>query len=133
MKKILVIAEHDNRQLKEATHHVVTAATELGTEIDLLIIGFSCQSVVQQARHLSGIKKVLVANNEVYQHQLAENCAQLISQLGRHYQYILMPATTFGKNILPRAAALLDFAMLSDVMQILSENTFVRLFMQVMR
>jgi electron transfer flavoprotein alpha subunit len=126
MTKILIVAEHDNKQLRSSTHHVVTAATQLSGDIEMLICGFDCQSVVEEASKLNGVNKIYVANNKVYEHQLAENVSQLIAQIGRTYQYILMPATTFGKNILPRVAALLDVAMLSDVVQIISPNTFVR-------
>ncbi|RDI43760.1 electron transfer flavoprotein subunit alpha/FixB family protein [Aquicella lusitana] len=124
--KILIIAEHDNQTLKQATHHTVTAAKKLGNEIDLLIMGAACQKVAEEARSLPAIQQVLLADNAVYDHQLAENCASLAALLAKEYDYILSGATTFGKNLLPRIAALLDVAMLSDVMQIISPDTFVR-------
>lgn len=121
-----MIAEHDNQHLKSATHHTVTAAKELGNEIDLLVVGSGCQKAGEQASLLPHIQRVLLADNEVYAHQLAENCAELIAEMGKEYDYILAGATTFGKNLLPRSAALLDVAMLSDVTQIVSADTFVR-------
>lgn len=126
MNKILVIAEHQQQKLKSATHHTITAASELGADIDLLIIGNQCQAVLDQANVLPHVKAVLVADNSVYEHQLAENSAALIAEIGSQYQYILAPATTFGKNVLPRAAALLDVAMIGDVTKILTADTFER-------
>lgn len=124
--KTLIIAEHDNEQLKLATHHTLTAAQALGHPIDVLVMGLSCQRVVEHAVLLPGVSHILVADNEVYAHQLAENGAPLIAEIGKNYDYILAGATTFGKNLLPRAAALLDVAMLSDVTQMVSPDTFVR-------
>ena len=124
--KTLIIAEHNNQTLKSATHHTITAATKLGDEIDVLILGSACQKVAEQSRLLPHVQTVLVADNEVYAHQLAENCALLIAELGKDYDYILTGATTFGKNLLPRVAALLGVAMLSDVTHIVSGDTFIR-------
>ena len=124
--KILVIAEHDQTQLKLATHHTITAAKKLGDDIDVLVIGANCQNVADKTKNIEGVKKVLVADNEVYAHQLAENTASLVATLGKEYSYILAGATTFGKNLLPRVAALLDMSMLSDVMEVISSDTFVR-------
>lgn len=124
--KILIIAEHDNHTLKSATYHAVTAAKELGNDIDLLVIGNQCQQAAEKACFIPGVQKVLLADDSVYTHQLAENCAALIAEIGKEYQYIIAGATTFGKNILPRASALLDVAMLSDVTKIITPDTFVR-------
>ncbi len=124
--KILIIAEHDQQTLKQATRHVVTAAQQLGQQIDVLVIGDQCKTAAQEACLLSTVQRVLVADNAVYAHQLAENCAPLIAEIGKQYNYIICAATTFGKNLLPRTAALLDMAMISDVMQIISADTFVR-------
>lgn len=125
--KILIIAEHDNKHLKPANFHTLTAAKQLNSsEIDLLIIGNGCQNVAEQAAKLPSIKTILLAEAQEYEHMLAENTAELIASLGKNYNYILMAATTCGKNILPRAAALLDVAMIADVIQIVSADTFVR-------
>lgn len=124
--RILVIAEHNNDIIKSATHHAVSAAKELGGEIDVMVMGANCQSAVNHAACMEHVKQVLVADHNEYQHQLAENTAALIAEVGKDYDYILAGASTFGKNILPRAAALLDVSLLSDVSQIVTTDTFVR-------
>lgn len=124
--KILVIAEYDQQGLKRATQHAISAAAQLGQEIDVLVIGYECNAIAQSAAKLNNVKNVLVADAMEYQHQLAENVAPLIAEIGASYQYILSSATTFGKNLLPRVAALMDVAMLSDVTKIISADTFER-------
>ncbi|VVC77285.1 Electron transfer flavoprotein subunit alpha [Aquicella siphonis] len=126
MKKILIVAEHDHQSLKLATHHAVGAATQLDGEADILLIGSNCAKAAEQACLLPSVRRVLVADNEVYEHQLAENSAALIAEVGKQYDYILTGATTFGKNLLPRAAALLDVAVVSDVTKIITPDTFER-------
>jgi electron transfer flavoprotein alpha subunit len=126
MMKILIILEHDNQHLKQINYHLITAAMQLGQEIDVLVIGHQCNEVVQQAQSLPGIHKVIVADAVEYTHQLAENTAPLIAEIAAQYQYLLAPASTYGKNILPRVAALLDVAMVADVIKIVSADTFVR-------
>lgn len=122
---ILLIAEHDHHQLKPANYHVLSAANELGHDIDIFIIGFNCETVVKQAQALP-VREVLVADAKEYAHLLPENTAALIADIAKEYEYILMPADTFGKNILPRVAALLDVAMISDVIKIIAKDTFAR-------
>lgn len=124
--KVLLIAEHDNQILKSANYHTFTAAKQLGDVLDILIIGYECDSVVAEAEKLSGIQRVLVANADVYAHQLPENSASLIADIAVNYDYILSTASTFGKNILPRVAALLDVGMIADVIKIISPDTFIR-------
>lgn len=125
--KILLIAEHNNQTLKSSVYHTLTAAKELNaTVIDVIVMGKDCRKVVEEVAQLSGVTNVLAADHADYEHQLAENCAQLIADKAGGYDYVLAGATTFGKNLLPRAAALLDTAMISDVMQIVSADTFVR-------
>ena len=123
---ILVIAEHDNSELKSATLNTVTAATEIGGEIHLLIAGSGCQSVAEAAAKISGVAKVIVADNASYEHQLPESVAPLVVELGKAYSHILAAATTTGKNLLPRVAALLDVEQISDITEVKSEDTFVR-------
>ncbi len=123
--KILILAEHDNTVLKPVNFHTLTAAHQLGSDVDVLIAGCECKKVVDEAKSLD-VKKILVADAKEYQHQLAENIAPLLADLAKNYDYVLTGATTFGKNSLPRAAALLDSAMISDVSKILSADTFVR-------
>jgi len=124
--KILIIAEHDNDTLKSANLHTLTAAHEFNGEIDVFIAGFNCDRVIQEVATWPGVERVRVANAKEYQHQLPENTAPLIADIGHEYDVILCHATTFGKNILPRAAALLDTCMLSEVIKIIDKDTFVR-------
>lgn len=124
--KILIIAEHDNSVLKPVNAHTLTAAKQLGNEIEMLIVGSECEKVVEQVKALPDIKKIWVVDAKEYAHQLAENIAPMIAEIASAYNYILTGATTFGKNILPRAAALLDVAMVADVVKIVSADTFVR-------
>ena len=123
---ILVIAEHDNAVLKAATLNTITAASQLGSDIAILVAGHQCNAVAQAAAQVVGVKKVLVADAPHYANQLAENVAALVVSLAGGYSHILAPATAAGKNTLPRVAALLDVAHISDVIKIESVNTFVR-------
>lgn len=123
--KILVIAEHDNKILKPYNEHVLTAAKELNGEIDILIIGYECDTVVSLAEKLP-VRHIIVANNKEFEHQLPENVAEVVAKVGAQYQYIISTATTFGKNLLPRVAALLDVGMIADVVEIMSTDTFIR-------
>ena len=123
---VLVVVEHDNEELKGATLNTVTAAKEIGSEIDLLVAGFSCDSVADQACSIPGIGKVLVANKESYKNFLAENIGTLVSEVGKGYSHILAAATSNGKNFMPRVAALLDVSQVSEIISVLSEDTFER-------
>ena len=123
---ILVIAEHDNQQLKPATLNTVNAASQLNQPISILVIGSDCQAVAEQASAVSGVDTVLVADNAAYQHQLAENTAKLIAELASDFDFVLAAGTTTGKNTLPRVAALLDVAQISDIVAVKSADTFVR-------
>ncbi len=129
---ILVIAEHDNSTLKGATLNAVTAAARIGGELHLLVAGEGCGAVADAAAQVAGVSKVLVADNAAYGHQLAENLSKLVATLvkeqegGKDYSHVIAPATTTGKNVMPRVAALLDVAQLSDITAVESENTFQR-------
>jgi len=123
---ILVIAEHDNASIKDATLSTVAAAKALGSDITVLVAGSGCTGAGEAAAKVDGVSKVLVADNAAYEHQLAENVALLIAEIGGNYTHILAPATTNGKNTLPRAAALLDVQAISDISGIESEDTFKR-------
>ena len=123
---ILVIAEHDNQQLKPATLNTVNAASQVNQPISILVIGSDCQAVAEQASAVSGVDTVLVADNAAYQHQLAENTAKLIAELASDFDFVLAAGTTTGKNTLPRVAALLDVAQISDIVAVKSADTFVR-------
>ncbi|MDP5055302.1 MAG: FAD-binding protein [Marinomonas hwangdonensis] len=123
---VLIIAEHDNKSLKPATLNTVAAASQIDADVHVLVVGFECQTVVEQAAQVAGVNKVLVADNAVYEHQLAENVSKLIVEIAGGYGHILAPATTTGKNTMPRVAALLDVAQLSDVIKVEAPDTFVR-------
>ena len=123
---ILVIAEHDNAELKGATLNTIAAAKAIGGDIHVLVAGAGCGAVGEAAAKAEGVAKVLVADNAAYEHQLAENVAKLVADLGKDYSHILAPATTTGKNMLPRAAALLDVQPISDIIAVESADTFKR-------
>jgi electron transfer flavoprotein alpha subunit len=123
---ILIIAEHDNSSLKPATLNSVTAAQEIGGEIDILVAGSGCQAAAEQAAQVAGINKVLVADDAAYNNALAENVAPLIAEVGAGYSHILATATTTAKNIMPRAAALLDVQAISEISAVISADTFKR-------
>lgn len=124
--KALIIAEHDHHSLKPNNDALLTAAQQLDAELDVFVIGHACQAAATVAQRLPGIRQVLVADASDYAQQLAENVAPLIVEIAIDYDYIIAAASTFGKNILPRVAALLDVAMVSDVVKIISADTFVR-------
>ncbi|MEH6517910.1 MAG: FAD-binding protein [Halioglobus sp.] len=122
----LVIAEHDNSSVKPATLNTVAAAQALGGDIDILVAGADCAAAGQAAAAIAGVNKVLVADNAAYAHQLAENVSLLIAELGAGYDNILAPSTSNGKNTMPRVAALLDVAQISDITSVESADTFKR-------
>ena len=123
---ILVIAEHDNKTLNGATLNVVAAAEKIGGDITVLVAGSGAQAVADAAAKVAGVSKVLLADNADYANQLAENVAALVADVAQSYKYVLGAATSNGKNILPRAAALLDVSMISDIIAVESANTFKR-------
>ena len=125
---VLVIGEHDNAELKPATLHTVTAAKEVAgaEEIHVLVAGQGCAAVADAAAAIPGVAKVLLADAPVYEHRLAENLGPLIAELAKGYSHVLAPATTSGKNVMPRAAALLDVQQISDISGIAAPDTFVR-------
>ena len=123
---ILVIAEHDNRTLNGATLNVVAAAQKIGGDITVLVAGSGAQAVADQAAKVAGVSKVLLADDAAYANQLAENVAKLVASIGAGYSHILAASTTTGKNILPRAAALLDVSMITDIIAVEGPKTFKR-------
>ncbi len=123
---IFVVAEHDNASVKPATRNTITAALEIGGDITVLVAGSGCQDAAAQAAAIAGVGKVLVADAPAYSHQLSENLAPLIAELAAGFGYVLAPATTTGKNLMPRVAALLDVAQVSDITAVKSADTFVR-------
>ena len=124
--RILVIAEHDNTALKPAVLNALAAAAQIGGDIDLLVAGSQCDAIAKAASKIAGVKKVLVADAAHYAHSLAENLSSLVFSIAKNYTHVLAPATSFGKNVLPRVAALLDVAQISDIIKVESPDTFVR-------
>jgi len=123
---ILVIAEHDNASVKPSTLVTVAAAKEIGGDIVILIAGASCDAAAEAAAKIEGVSKVIKADNECFAHQLDENMAALVVELGSAYTHIMSPTSTAGKSFLPRVAALLDVAQISDISAVVSEDTFER-------
>jgi electron transfer flavoprotein alpha subunit len=123
---VLVIADHDNGSIRQATLNAVAAAVAVGGDIAVLVAGSGCGAAVKAAAAIDGVKKVLVADAPHYQDHLAENLASLVVALASDYTHILAPATSFGKNVAPRIAALLDVAQVSDIIEVKSPDTFVR-------
>ena len=122
----LVLAEHDNAVLKDATHKTVTAAAQISTPVHILVAGENCAAVAQAAAKIAGVEKVLLADAPAFAKQLAEPMEALILSLAGSYDAILAPATTTGKNILPRVAAKLDTQQVSEILKVLSPDTFER-------
>ncbi|NIP46797.1 MAG: electron transfer flavoprotein subunit alpha/FixB family protein [Gammaproteobacteria bacterium] len=123
---VLVVAEHDNESLGAATLNTVTAATQLGDDVHMLVAGAGCTGAAQQAAKVAGVTKVRCADDARYAHGLAESLAALVAGLAGEYSHVLTPADKFGKNFLPRAAALLDVSSITDVIEIKDADTFVR-------
>ena len=123
---ILVIAEHDNTNLKGATLNTLAAAQEIGSEITLLVAGSDITSVTSEAQQLNGVTKILACDDDLYKNSLAEELTNLVVSLASNFSYILAPATTFGKNLLPRISAKLDVQQISDIISVESEDTFKR-------
>ena len=123
---ILVIAEHDNSNLKGATLNTVTAATSLTGEVNLLVIGSNVDNVVEESQLLDGVNKIIKCDADIYANAIAEDLSDIIESLSNGYTHILAPATTFGKNLMPRIAAKLDTQQISDIISIESDDTFKR-------
>lgn len=124
--KTLIVAEHDNQSLKAATLNAVAAAQQLGGDIDVLVVGSGCQAAADAAASVSGVASVLLADNAAYENQLAENVSLAVADVAAGYDAILAPATANGKNVMPRVAALLDVAQISDITSVIDADTFER-------
>ena len=123
---VLVLAEHDNKSLKAATLNTIAAAIELSGDVDVLVAGEGCADVAAKVAALQGVKRVLVVDNPAYADQAAEPLAKLVVSLAGGYSHLLGPSSSYGKNTMPRVAALLDVAQISDIIGVVSEDTFVR-------
>ena len=122
----LVIAEHDNHNLKSSTLNTITAATKFNDEIHLIILGNSIDNLINNCQSLQEVSKILKCDHEKLENPIPEIMAPIISNISKNYTHILAPASTFGKNLLPRLSALLDVTQISDVIEIKNNNTFVR-------
>ena len=122
----LLLAEHDNKVLREQTAKAVTAAKALGSDVHVLVAGAGCRPVAEAAAKIDGVAKVLLTENASYEHMLAEPAAALIVSLAGSYDALVAPATTLGKNIMPRVAALLDVMQISDITKVVAPDTFER-------
>ncbi|SEI89068.1 electron transfer flavoprotein alpha subunit apoprotein [Azotobacter beijerinckii] len=122
----LVIAEHDNATLGAVTLNTVAAAQQIGGDLHVLVAGSGCSAVAEAAAKIAGVGRVLVADHAAYAHQLPENLAPLVAELGRDYSHVLAAATSAGKNLLPRVAALLDVEQISEIVKVLAPDTFQR-------
>jgi electron transfer flavoprotein alpha subunit len=125
--KTLLLAKHDNSTLKDATMKALTAARALGGEVDVLVAGKGCRSAAEEAAKLEGVAKVLLAEADSLEHRLAEPTAALIVALAPAYDVLMAPATTTGKNVMPRVAALLDVMQISEIIKVVAPDTFERL------
>ena len=123
---VLVLAEHDNKSLKAASLNTVAAAAKISDDVDVLIAGEGCADVAAKVAALQGVKRVLLVDNAVYGDQAAEPLAKLVVSLAENYSHLLAPASSYGKNTMPRVAALLDVAQISDIVGVVSDDTFVR-------
>jgi electron transfer flavoprotein alpha subunit len=124
--RVLLLAEHDNATLKPATLNAATAAREIGGELALLVAGQDCRPAAEAAAAVPGVAKVLLVDDALYAHRLAENLAKLVVQLSGDYTHLIAPATSSGKNVMPRVAALLDVAQISEINAVVSPDTFIR-------
>ena len=123
---VLVIAEHDNDEVRTATLNAVTAAGEIDTDVDLLVAGSGCAGVADECSSIQGVTRILLVDDPAYEHDLPENLSPLVQSLAERYSHVLTPASTFGKSLLPRVAARLDVQQISDISDIESADTFVR-------
>lgn len=123
---ILILADHENGQLAAATLNTVTAANEIGGDIDILVAGDASGDVAKAAAAISGVSRVLTADADLFAHGIAENIAPLVQSLASGYTHLMAPATTTGKNVMPRVAALLDVMQISDIIKVESDNSFQR-------
>jgi electron transfer flavoprotein alpha subunit len=123
---VLLLAEHDNASLKDSTHKALSAARAIGTPVHVLVAGSNARPVAEAAAQLEGVEKVLLADSPSYEHALAEPVAALLAKLAGPYDALVAPATTVGKNVMPRLAALIDVMQVSDVVKVVAPDTFER-------
>ena len=123
---VLILVEHDNNEIKAATLNTVAAASEVSDDLHALVVGFNCDAVASAAAAISGVAKVIHCDSELYQYGLVENVAPVVHSIAGNYSHVFAPASTFGKNLMPRVAAMLDVQQVSDISEIVSDDTFIR-------
>ena len=123
---ILILAEHNNEEVKSSTLNTIAAASKISSDIEVLVVGSNTENVCKEISSYQHVKKVLSLNNTDYEHAIAEKIEPVIMSIADNYSHIFAPATTFGKNVMPRVAVKLDVAQISDVINIESEDTFIR-------
>ena len=123
---ILILAEHNNEEVKSSTLNTIGAASKISSDIEVLVVGSNTEGICKEISNYENIKKVLSLNNTDYEHAIAEKIEPVIMSIADNYSHIFAPATTFGKNVMPRVAVKLDVAQISDVISVESENTFIR-------
>ena len=123
---VLVLAEHNNNNIKSSTLSTISAAQEIDNNIDVLVIGSNCQKVAEELKTVQLIKKIIIVDDEIFLNPIAENITPVIISLNENYSHILAPASTFGKNIMPRVSSLLDVSQISDIIKVESADTFIR-------
>ena len=123
---VLLIAEHDNNEVKPFTLNVITAASQIDQDLHVLVIGYNADAVVKFISEVPNVKKIIHVDNEIYQNYLAENYTPVIVKQSENYSYVVCSANTFGKNLMPRVAALLDTSQVSDIIKVISPDTYLR-------
>ena len=123
---VLVLIEHDNQNVKGSSLNTITAAKKIDKSVHAIVLGENCSKVADQISKCEGIEEVFIVDNNIYKNHIAENIAPIIVELASKYSHILAPSSTFGKNIMPRIAALLDVAQISDIISVESSDTFIR-------
>ena len=123
---VLVLIEHDNKIVKASSLNTITAAKKIDQKVHAIVIGENCKKVSEEVSKFDGIEEVLLADNKIHANHLAENMAPLIVEIAKNYTHILAPSSTFGKNIMPRVAASLDVAQLSDIISVINSDIFIR-------
>ena len=123
---ILILAEHNNEEIKSSTLNTISAASKISSDIEVLVVGSNTEGICNEISNYQNIKKVLSVNNTDYEHAIAEKIEPVIMSIADNYSHIFAPATTFGKNVMPRVAVKLDVAQISDIISVESEDTFIR-------
>ena len=123
---ILVLAEHNNSELKSSTLSAISAALQINENIDVLVVGSECENIVNKLKNVHKINKIIIADNEIFLNPIAELISPILNSLSENYSHFVAPASTYGKNIMPRLAAFLDVSQISDIVKVEDSDTFVR-------